>query len=128
VTATPEAGDRGGAIRSPPEAAATTAKIEPVHFPAIRVTLSAATQKPWAEWLDEFVVEGLNDDAHGEERLDRLPQLRSEGAGDREALAPWHRPAFDGERPDNSALAERLEAYACLFAIGAPQTVDSPGC
>jgi hypothetical protein len=40
------------------------AGTSPVDFPAPSVTLAASTQKPWADWLEEFVVKGLNDDAH----------------------------------------------------------------
>jgi hypothetical protein len=44
--------------------ALTIASASPVDFPALRVTLSASTQESWADWHDEFVVQGQNDEAH----------------------------------------------------------------
>lgn len=36
----------------------------PVDFPVLRLTLAASAQVKWAQWLEEFVVQGLNDQAH----------------------------------------------------------------
>jgi T4-like virus tail tube protein gp19 len=44
--------------------ALTIRTASPVDFPPLRVTLSASTQQSWVDWHEEFVIEGVNDDAH----------------------------------------------------------------
>jgi hypothetical protein len=60
--------------------ALTIASASPVDFPALRVTLAASTQQSWVDWHEEFVLQGLNDDAH--ERSGALtylaPDLKTE--------------------------------------------------
>lgn len=38
--------------------------VAPVDFPTVRLAVGSASHAEWAQWLDEFVVQGLNDEAH----------------------------------------------------------------
>jgi hypothetical protein len=51
----------------------------PVDFPVLRLTVAASSQVQWAQWLEEFVVQGLNDDAH--EKSGVLTYLAPEASG-----------------------------------------------
>jgi hypothetical protein len=60
--------------------ALTIASGSPVDFPALRVTLAASSQQSWADWHEEFVVQGQNDDTHEKSGVIRYlaPDLATE--------------------------------------------------
>jgi len=95
----------------------------PVDFPVLRLTLSASSQAQWVQWLDAFVVQGLNDDAH--EKSGVLTYLAPSQASELAKVALFSlglfRLASAGEASDGAAISRVVaELYCERMELQAP--------